>query len=105
MMPIDVILVFIKYYLGWGGSCRGGVGWGGSCMGVAHSGVVWGAVADPGFGQGGPQLGSTRSCQHSGGGVGRAKRAYVGMGSGACLRAPEAFGVFMAKYAFSVFSW
>ena len=34
-------------------------------------------------------------------GVVRAKRAYVGMGSGACLRAPEAFGVFMAKYAFS----
>ena len=30
MMPIVVIWVFIKCYLGWGGSCRGGVG---------HSGV------------------------------------------------------------------
>ena len=29
------------------------------------------------------------------------KQAYKGMGSGAFLRAPEAFGVFMAKYAFS----
>ena len=53
MMPIDVIWVFIKYYLGWGGSCRGGVGhawvgwviqgWGGSCRGgVGHIGVGWG---------------------------------------------------------------
>ena len=58
MMPIDVIQVFIKYYLGWGGSCRGGVGcvmhgWGGSFKGgvgwviqgwggVGHVGVGWG---------------------------------------------------------------
>ena len=27
--------------------------------------------------------------------------ADVGVGSGACLRAPEAFGVFLAKYVFS----
>ena len=31
----------------------------------------------------------------------QAKQAYVGKGSGASLRALEAFGVFMAKYAFS----
>ena len=60
MMPIDVIGVFIKYYLGWGDhvggwghvgvggvrwSCRGGVakaGVGGSCRGgVGHVGVGW----------------------------------------------------------------
>ena len=29
------------------------------------------------------------------------KEAYVGMGSGAHPRAPEAFWVFMAKYVFS----
>ena len=33
------------------------------------------------------------------------KQAYVGMGSGARLMAPEAFGVFMTKYVFSYFSW
>ena len=42
MMPIDVIEVSIKYYLGWGGSCRGGVGWDGSCRGgVGHVGIGW----------------------------------------------------------------
>ena len=30
-----------------------------------------------------------------------AKQAYVGMGSGTSFRAPEPFGVFMAKYVFS----
>ena len=59
------------------------------------------SVADPGFGQGGPQHWSTRSCRHSRVGVRWVKRAYLGMGSGAHLRAPEAFGVFMAKYVFS----
>ena len=33
-----------------------------------------------------------------------AKRALVGGGSGAHLRAPEADGFFIAKYAFSLFS-
>ena len=42
MIPIDVIRVFIKYYLGWGGVGHVGVGWGGSCRGgVGHVGVGW----------------------------------------------------------------
>ena len=52
-------------------------------------------VADPGFGQGGgPNSGQPNFADI-------AKQVFVGMGSGACLRAPEAYGVFMAKYAFS----
>ena len=34
----------------------------------------------------------------------RAKRALFSVGSGACLRAPEALGYFITKYAFSPFS-
>ena len=37
MMPIDVIEVFIKYYLGLGGVGHVGVGWDGSCRGVVGS--------------------------------------------------------------------
>ena len=33
MMAIDVIQIFIKYYLGWGGVGHVGVGWSGSCRG------------------------------------------------------------------------
>ena len=44
-------------------------------------------------------LGSRLIPWHSG--VMQVKQTHKGMGSGACLRAPEAFGVFMAKYAFS----
>ena len=64
--------------------------------------MMYGAVADPGFGQagGGPSSGPpdladvAERSQVS-------EARYLGVGSGACLRAPEAFGVFMTKYLFS----
>ena len=61
------------------------------------------AGADPGFDQGGtpdcdrPKLATVRSS------IVQAKRALFSMGSGACLRAPEALGYFITKYAFSPF--
>ena len=59
--------------------------------------------ADPGFDQGGgpdrdrPKLLTVRSS------VVRVKRALFSMGSRAHLRAPEALGYFITKYAFSPF--
>ena len=60
--------------------------------------------ADPGFDRGGgapdrdrPKLLTVRSS------IVRAKRALFRMGSGVCLRAPEALGYFITKYAFSPF--
>ena len=59
--------------------------------------------ADPGFDQGGgldrdrPKLPTVCSI------VVRVKRALFSMGSRACLRAPEALGYFITKYAFSPF--
>ena len=44
-----------------------------------------------------PKLPTVRSS------IGRAKRALFSMGSGACLRALEALGYFITKYAFSPF--
>ena len=58
---------------------------------------------DPGFDQGGgpdrdrPKL--LMVCSS----VMRAKLALFSVGSGACLRAPEALGYFITKYAFSPF--
>ena len=61
-----------------------------------------GAGADPGFDQGAPdrdrpKLSMVRSS------VMRVKRALFSMGSGACLKASEALGYFIIKYAFSPF--
>ena len=61
------------------------------------------AGADPGFDQGGgpdrdrPKLLMVRSS------ILQVKRALFSMGSGAHLRAPEALGYFITKYAFSPF--
>ena len=66
-------------------------------MGLIKSG------ADPGFDQGGgpdryrPKLPTVCSS------IVRAKRALFSVGSGACLRALEALGYFITKYAFSPF--
>ena len=59
--------------------------------------------ADPGFDQGGaPDRDSPKlPMVHSS--VVQAKRALFSVGSGACLRAPEALGYFITKYAFSPF--
>ena len=71
------------------------------CIIIQHGDCTVMPVADPGFGQGGsprsgpPDLADVAERSR------RAKRAYLGMGSGAHLRAPETFGVFVAKYAFS----
>ena len=59
------------------------------------------AGADPGFDQGGPDRDRPKLptlCS-----LVRAKRALFGMGSGVHLRAPEALGYFITKYAFSPF--
>ena len=59
--------------------------------------------ADPGFDRGGgpdrdrPKLPMVHSS------IVRAKRAFFSVGSRACLRAPEALGYFITKYAFSPF--
>ena len=59
--------------------------------------------ADPGSDQGGapdrdrPKLLTVHSS------IVRAKQARFSVGSGACLRAPEALGYFITKYAFSPF--
>ena len=52
------------------------------------------AGADPGFGQGGAPASEAESCRHS-------KASILRLGSRAHLRALEAFGFLMLKYAFS----
>ena len=59
------------------------------------------AGADPGF-DGGAQI-VTAKLPMVRSSVVRAKRALFSMGSGAHLRAPEALGYFITKYAFSPF--
>ena len=58
--------------------------------------------ADPGFDRGGPDRDRPKLpmvCSS----IVRAKQALFSMGSGAHLRAPEALGYFITKYAFSPF--
>ena len=50
--------------------------------------------ADPGFGQGGAPASEAESCR-------RSEASILRPGSRACLRALEAFGFLMLKYAFS----
>ena len=50
--------------------------------------------ADPGFGQGGAPVSEAESCRHS-------EVSILRLGSRARLRALEAFGFLMLKYAFS----
>ena len=58
--------------------------------------------ADPGFDQGGPDRDRPKLltvCSS----VVRVKQALFSVGFGACLRAPEALGYFITKYAFFPF--
>ena len=58
--------------------------------------------ADPGFDRGAPDCDRPKlPMVHSS--VMQVKRALFSMGSRACLRAPEALGYFITKYAFSPF--
>ena len=55
---------------------------------------------DPGFGQGGAPASETESCRHSEA-ESRERSKHSAAGSRARLRALEAFGFLMLKYAFS----